>query len=106
MTTAQAKSYNNNKINNGTAITTNDWTETDGFDSDHYSEIDTNDQVGNIDTLVDDADIENKYDQIFTFALGLRQHPLSLYLNKDVEYLCCPSIFCGQRRPENKDNLD
>ena len=29
------------------------------YDSDHYSEIDSNDQVGNIDTLVNDADINN-----------------------------------------------
>ena len=38
------------------------------YDSDHYSEVDANEQVGNIDTLVDDADIDNKYDKVFTFA--------------------------------------
>ena len=32
------------------------------YDSDHYSEIDANDHVGNIDTLVDDADIDNTRD--------------------------------------------
>ena len=40
------------------------------YDSDHYSEIDANDHVGNVDTLLDDANIENKYDQVFTFAPG------------------------------------
>ena len=103
VTTDQANSQK--KMNKDTSITDNDWTETDGYDSDHYSEIDANDQVGNVDTLVDDADIENKYDKVFTFAPGEGQHPLSLYLDKDAEYLCFPSIFCGQRRPVDEDRL-
>ena len=105
VTTEQTNSQKKNQINKDASLTANDWTETDGYDSDHYSEIDANDQVGNIDTLVDDADIENKYDQVFTFAPGEGQHPLSLYLDKDAEYLCFPSIFCGQRRPDNEDRL-
>ena len=56
----------------------------------------------NVDTLVDDAGIENIYDQVFTFASGEGQHPLSLYQDKDAEDLCFPSIFCGQR-PSSKD---
>ena len=79
-----------------------DNTENDGYDSDRYSEIDANDHVGNVDTLVDDADLENKYDRVFTFAPGEGQHPLSLYQDKDAEYLCFPAIFCGQR-PPSKD---
>ena len=79
-----------------------DIVETNDYDSDHYNEIEANDHVGNIDTLVDDAIIENKYDQVFTFAPGEGQHPLSLYQDKDAEYLCFPSIFCGQR-PPSKD---
>ena len=51
---------------------------------------------------MDDADIENKYDQVFTFAPGEEQHPLSLNQDKDAEYLRFPSIFCGQR-PPSKD---
>ena len=79
-----------------------DIAETDSYDSDRYSEIEANDHVGNVDTLVDDADIENKYDQVFTFARGEGQHLLSLYQDKDAEYLYFPSIFCGQR-PPSKD---
>ena len=105
VTTEQTNCQKKNQINKDASLTANDWTETDGYDSDHYSEIDANDQVGNVDTLVDDADIENKYDQVFTFAPGEGQHPLSLYLDKDAEYLCFPSIFCGQRRPDNEDRL-
>ena len=51
---------------------------------------------------MDDADSANKYDQVFAFAPGEGQHPLSLYQAKDAEYLCFPSIFCGQR-PPSKD---
>ena len=40
----------------------------DDYDSDHYSEIDTNEQVGNVDTLVDDENLENKYDKVITLA--------------------------------------
>ena len=87
---------------NGSAIP-KDWTETDGYDSDRYSKIDANDHVGNVDTLVDDADIENKYGQVLTFAPGEGQHPLSYYHDKDAEYLCFPSIFCGERRPGKED---
>ena len=52
-------------------------TTTDDYDSDHFSEIDTNEQVGNVDTLVDDDNLENKYDKVITFAPGEGQHPLS-----------------------------
>ena len=75
------------------------------YDSDHYSETDANEQVGNIDTLVDDADIDNKYDKVFTFAPGEGQHPLSLYQDKDAEYLCFPTIFCGQTPPSRDERL-
>ena len=75
------------------------------YDSDHYSEIDANEQVGNIDTLVVDADIDNKYDKVFTFAPGEGQHPLSLYQDKDAEYLCFPTIFCGQTPPNRDERL-
>ena len=75
------------------------------YDSDHYSEIDANDHVGNIDTLVDDADIDNKCDKVFAFAPGEGQHPLSLYNDKDAEYLCFPSIFCGQTPPSKEERI-
>ena len=42
-----------------------DSTVTDEYVSDHFSEIDSDEQVGNVDTLVDDANLENKYDQVY-----------------------------------------
>ena len=101
MLTDQTKD-NVNTENKNISITDKDIAETDGYDSDRYSEIDANDHVGNVITLVDDADIENKYDQVFIFAPGEGQHPLSLYQDKDAEYLYFPSTFCGQR-PPSKD---
>ena len=83
----------------------NDIEASNDYDSDHYSEVDANEQVGNIDTLVDDADIDNKYDKFFTFAPGEGQHPLSLYQDKDAEYLCFPTIFCGQTPPSRDERL-
>ena len=86
--------------------TTEDYSEaSNAYDSVNYSEIDANDHVGNIDTLVDDADIENKYDKVFTFAPGKGQHPLSLYQYKDAVYLCFPTIFCGQTPPSRDERL-
>ena len=86
-------------------INENDIEASNDYDSDHYSEVDANEQVGNIDTLVDDADIDNKYDKVFTFAPGEGQHPLSLYQDKDAEYLCFPTIFCGQTPPSRDERL-
>ena len=63
---------NVNTENKNISITDKDIAETDW-----YSEIDANDYVGNVDTLVNDADVQNKYDQVFTFAPGEGQHPLS-----------------------------
>ncbi|MCG7875518.1 MAG: AAA family ATPase [Candidatus Thiodiazotropha endolucinida] len=70
------------------------------YDSD--AEEITQENVGNIDTLLDDADIENR-NSTFTFAPGEGQRPLSIFQDKDSEYLCFPTIFCGQRRIDNDD---
>ena len=45
---------------------------------------------------MDDADIDNKYDKVFTFVPGEGQHPLSLYQDKDAEYLCFPTNFVAR----------
>ena len=99
------KNYTENEKQKQEKTTENDIETSNDYDSDHYSEIDANDHVGNIDTLVDDADIDNKYDKVFTFAPGEGQHPLSLYQDKDAEYLCFPTIFCGQTPPSRDERL-
>ena len=57
------KNYTENEKQKQEKTTEND------IDSDHYSEIDANDHVGNIDTLVDDADIETLKISMTKFSL-------------------------------------
>ena len=83
----------------------NDTVESNDYDSDHYSEVDANEHIENVDTLVDDADIDNKCGKVLTFAPGEGQHPLSLYQDKNAEYLCFLSIFCGQIPPSKDERL-
>ena len=107
------KCLKNQKVKNNTEgeiqehnnTSENDTVESNDYDSDHYSEVDANEHVGNVDTLVDDADIDNKCDKVFTFAPGEGQHPLSLYQDKDAENLCFPTIFCGQTPPSMDERL-
>ena len=99
----ECQPYEQNQNEN--ILVQNDMTETGNESDDGYSEIDANEQVGNVDTLVDDANIESKYDKVYTFAPGEGQHPLSLYHDKDAEYLCFPSIFCGQKPLSNDQRL-
>ncbi len=77
---------------------------TSGYNSDNFNETDTMEEhIGNAETMIVDGNEESKSDQVYTFAPGEGQHPLSLYQDKDAEYLCFPSIYCGQRRCENED---
>jgi hypothetical protein len=70
------------------------------YDSD--AEENTQENVGNLDTLVDYSNLNNRTEP-FTFAPGEGQKPISIYQDVDSEYMCFPTIFYGQRRPENKD---
>lgn len=51
-----------------------------------------------MDTLLDEPD-----PQVYTFAPGEGQHPLSLYQDANSEYLAWPTMFCGQTRPDNSE---
>lgn len=71
---------------------------------DGFCEVAADDNIqGNSDTLVDEAD--NDTNKAYVFAPGENQRPVSLYEDKDAEYLCFPTIFCGQRRVENNDRV-
>ncbi|XP_062598648.1 uncharacterized protein LOC134260084 [Saccostrea cucullata] len=75
--------------------------ETEGND-DGFCEVSSDDCIqGNSDTLVDEADIDTN--KLYVFAPGENQKPISLFTDKDAEYLCFPTIFCGQHRIENED---
>ena len=76
------KNYTENEKQRQEKTTENDIEASNDYDSDHYSEIDAN---------------------VFTFAPGEGQHPLSQ--DKDAEYLCFPTIFCGQTPPSSDERL-
>ena len=58
---------------------------------------------GNMDTLLDNADANS--DSVFVVAPGEGQTPLSIFQDKNAEYLAFPTIFCGQTRTAN-DNRE
>ncbi|XP_062590040.1 uncharacterized protein LOC134251654 [Saccostrea cucullata] len=75
--------------------------ETEGND-DGFCEVSSDDCIqGNSDTLVDEADIDTN--KLYVFAPGENQKPISLFTDKDAEYLCFPTIFCGNRRVESEE---
>ncbi|XP_069114560.1 uncharacterized protein [Argopecten irradians] len=74
-------------------------------DSDGWTEVNHFDDrfTGNTDTLLHPVDVQTLNSKIMSFAPGEGQTPLGLYQDKDAEYLSFPTIYCGQRRPENKE---
>ena len=62
-----------------------------------------------MDTMLDDNDPilpqsdEPVTAQEMTFAPGEGQIPLSVFKDENAEYLAFPSIFCGQKRPDNSE---
>ena len=74
--------------------------------ADTFNEIkDTDLHTGNMDTLLDEIEDEGnpKYDTEYVFAPGEGHRPLALYRDPDAEYLSFPTIFCGERRVDNKE---
>ena len=39
------------------------------------------------------------------FALGDGQVPLSVFNDDNAEYLSFPTIFCGEKRPDNREQF-
>ncbi|XP_061190194.1 uncharacterized protein LOC133198057 [Saccostrea echinata] len=67
-----------------------------------FCEVSSDDCIqGNSDTLVDEADFDTN--KLYVFAPGENQKPVSLFTDKDAEYLCFPTIFCGHRRTESEE---
>ena len=70
--------------------------------------------TNNIDNIKEDEDVVNiQRDTMLsapedipnelTFAPGEGQCPISVFHNPDAEYLSFPTIFCGERRPSDKE---
>ena len=56
---------------------------------------------GLTDTLLQEADSTQSIDSIINVAPGEGNQPLGIFLDKDLEYLSFPTIYCGMRRSEN-----
>ena len=74
------------------------------LDSDDEEDEDFN--VIHRDTLLHDPQVTHLDPEMcpssLTYAPGEGCKPLSIFQDKDVEYLAFPTIFCGQRRREKK----
>ena len=63
-----------------------------------------------MDTMLDDYDPiipqpdEPLVPQELTFAPGEGQVPLSVFQDENAEYLAFPTIYCGQKRPDNSES--
>lgn len=68
----------------------------DSNDSDGFCEVHDVATEGNCDTLLDDT--SRDMNQVYTFAPGEGQRPLSMYQDETAEYLSFPTIFCEKRR--------
>ena len=66
-------------------------------DCDKFSEVGEDDRDGNLDTLLDEPEMD--LNTVLSFAPGEGQTPISLYSDEDAEYLSFPTIFCGEQRP-------
>ena len=74
-------------------------------DSDDEWCEETERQPGVMDTLLQEPDIAEHADNIISFAPAEGNRPLGIFIDKDLEFLSFPSIFCGKRRVENSDRL-
>jgi hypothetical protein len=85
----------NNKETESENVPNNNHEDSDA-ESDAFSEVDPDENVGgNQDTMLDEQEIDKV--KTLTFAPGEGQTPLSLFQDKDAEYLSFPSIYCGER---------
>ena len=77
------------------------------LDSDDEQDEDFN--VIHRDTLLHDPQVMHLDPEMcpssLTYAPGEGCKPLSIFQDKDVEYLAFPTIFCGQRRREKKHSV-
>ena len=70
------------------------------LDDDGFCEVDENDHLGNMDTLMYECEYENEE---YIFAPGEGQKPLGIFKDPNAEYLSFPTIFCGETRPGNNE---
>ena len=60
--------------------------------------------TGNTDTLLHPVYVRSR-SKVYAFAPGENQSPLGLYEDFSAEYLAFPTIYCGQKRPDNTERV-
>ena len=66
---------------------------------DEWNEVIDSDPVHNLDTVLQDVD----FNKSVSYAPGEGNIPLSIFIDKDAEYLSFPTIYCGQTIPDNEN---
>lgn len=57
--------------------------------------------TGNMDTMMQSVDFR-EFNQVLSIAPGENFSPLSIFQDKNAEFLAFPTIYCGEARPDNK----
>ena len=74
--------------------------------ADNWTE-DTNIQdraTGNMDTVMQSIDFR-EFNQILSVAPGETNSPLSVFQDRNAEFLAFPTLYCGEVRPDNSSRL-
>lgn len=71
-------------------------------ENDSFEEDNTQDSAGNCDTLLHPADFR-EFNRILNIAPAEGNHPLSMFQDRFSEFLCFPTIYCGQPREDNNN---
>ena len=69
-------------------------------ESDAFSETGDDEEIP-VMTLLDEQSLDRN--TVLSVAPGEGQRPLSIFKDPNAEYLSFPTIFCGQKRPDNSE---
>lgn len=90
----EIEDHNDNVANERTESEDN-WTE----------EVNVDDRpTGNTDTVMQSVDFR-EFNQVLSVAPGEGNSPLSIFQDKNVEFLAFPAIYCGETRPDNNSRI-
>ena len=70
---------------------------------DNWSEVEDEENIsGNMDTMMQPIDFR-EFNQTLTVAPGEGETPLSLFQDKNAEFLAFPAVYAGQTRETNEE---
>jgi hypothetical protein len=90
-----------NEFQNDLQNTTDENDQTEKNKSESYEDnLDDQEYAGNCDTLLHPADFR-EFNRILNIAPAEGNNPLSIFQDKFSEFLCFPTLYCGQPREDN-----